>query len=118
MFLFGILSTPFLYLLVAFSYVIATSFGVFPKTEDGLNDDTSTSNIINYEKLNSSENIKPNDNCNYGDYIVSSEIINSCKEKPVIETPLIEILPLDNSNKNYTFYSSFCFSNRPPPSIV
>lgn len=120
MFIIGILSTPLPYFLMAFAYLVGLSMGLFQNNDKNTVHEEYTSNIINYEVLNPSEEITTEDahfndfvnvtftdkdqTANFEEFLISFDHFNT------YSPPQEELLQY-----NYT-HSSNLFS-RPPPSF-
>lgn len=121
-FFIGILSSPLPYLLVAFTYMLAFSYGFFSKADKGISEDELKSNIVNFEQLTPEEAAESHLNCSYNDFLKEKETNNK-----VFDTPLCFSFSF-NSNKvsipieyRHVFYSinyNSSLSNRPPPAIA
>ena len=121
MFLIGILSTPFPYLLVAFSYLLASSFGIFLKTDKDVESEESVSNIICFQELNPTLDIEERENYNFNDFFNSDEnttqiICNTQPSKPL--TPIHCYTPNIYDKSICKSYLKSSFVNRPPPALA
>ncbi|MBN2805546.1 MAG: hypothetical protein JXR22_02725, partial [Prolixibacteraceae bacterium] len=54
MFIFGILSTPLPYFVIAFAYLMGLGMGIFQKHQKVAHEEEITTNILNYEILSPS----------------------------------------------------------------
>lgn len=116
MFIFGILSTPLPYLVIAFVYLMGLGMGIFQKNHTIIGENEIVSNIINYEILSPEQE---NNEAQYHDFVADNYqypnvadnfFIFCCSQQQAVDNQLPE-----NQNIIYSYILTSNLFNRPPP---
>ena len=118
MFLFGILSTPLPYILMAFAYLFGISLGLFQKKDKISSHEEYTSNIINYEVL--SPEINSEEEAHYTDFVksnsdYSADAIIAFNDLPLVVDQFNSYSPPQKEFIQYQYLFTSNLFNRPPP---
>lgn len=118
MFIFGILSTPLPYFVIAFAYLMGLGMGIFQKHQKVMHEEEIVSNIVNYEILSPSAEGVSNE-AHYHDFTTEK---NQVEINPVAFFRLFSVInqlfinrPPDNQAICYQYFPSSNLFNRPPP---